>query len=449
MVDRHQAERQNGEVAHPDSGTGSRGTGAHATPDPERGQDLLTKMVHAGDDRSSPVRPLTTPIFQSSVYAFDEPPAFAHPTGSVVPQPMYSREHFPNVVALEEAIAELEGADAGYAVASGMAAISHVLMALLSQGDHLIVAEGAYCDTELLMHRVLGRFGIETSVVSRCDHIAMERAITSRTRLVFVETIANPSINVCDLAALAEICHRHGVLLVVDNTFATPALCRPIEHGADLVVHSVTKFLGGHHDLTAGIIVGRADLIAEIRPTGYLLGALLGAFDAWLALRGVRTLGPRMAWISASALAIARFLAQHPAVRHVSYPGLATGADADLVRSLLPDGAGGMMLIQLEGGVPATEEVIRRLKLIQFAPSLGGTVTTVCYPPVGRMGVYDPQLSNGHLRVSVGIEAVADLIHDLDVALSGLPAESEPYRMHDHGSSHNKRQFPEMEHTTS
>lgn len=385
---------------------------------PERYEDSLqTRMVHAGSDRSQPVRPLTEPIVQSSVYAFDEPPVFAHPSGGAASQAMYSREHFPNVTAFEVAVAELEAAEAGYAVASGMAAIAHVLMTLLAQGDHVIVAEGSYCDTELLMHRILGRFGIETSVVSRCDHIGMERAMNDRTRLVFVETIANPSIEVCDIAGLSKICRRHGVILVVDNTFATPALCRPIEHGADLVIHSATKFLGGHHDLTAGVIVGRGDLIEEIRPTGYLLGALLGAFDAWLALRGVRTLGPRMAWISASAQRIAEFLAAHPAVVRVSYPGLATGADAELVRTLLPNGAGGMILIHLDGGVAATEAVIRDLKLIQFAPSLGGTVTTVCYPPVGKMGVYDPNLSSGQLRLSVGLEAVEDIVRDLDRAL--------------------------------
>lgn len=419
---------------------------AKDTPHRERSEDdrnLLTRMVHAGDDRSNPIRPLTEPIFQNSVYAFDEPPVFAHPSGAEVPQPMYSREHFPNVAALERAIAELEGAEAGYAVASGMAAISHVLMTILSQGDHVIVAEGSYCDTELLMHRVLGRFGIETSVISRCDHIAMERAITGRTKLIFVETIANPSIDVCDIAGLAEVCHRHDVLLVVDNTFATPALCRPIEHGADLVIHSATKFLGGHHDLTAGIIVGRADLIAEIRPTGYLLGALLGALDAWLALRGVRTLGPRMAWISASAQRVAQFLAGHSAVRHVSYPGLATGSDADLVRTFLPDGAGGMILIHLEGGVAATAEAIRQMELIQFAPSLGGTVTTVCYPPVGRMGVYDPHLSAGQLRLSVGLEAVDDIIRDLERAFATLPVTTDGTSIHSHDQGHS----PEMEHT--
>lgn len=421
----------NGETEDPDFGRDSPKMPRPDDPGSGYDRDLLTRMVHAGDDRSSPIRPLTEPIFQSSVYAFDEPPVFAHPTGSALPRPMYSREHFPNVAALETAIADLEGAEAGYAVASGMAAISHVLMTLLSQGDHVIVAEGSYCDTELLMHRVLGRFGIETSVVSRCDHIAMERAITQRTRLVFVETIANPSIDVCDIVGLAGICRRHGVLLVVDNTFATPALCRPIEHGADLVIHSATKFLGGHHDLTAGIIVGRADLIAEIRPVGYLLGALLGALDAWLALRGVRTLGPRMAWISTSAQRVAQFLVGHPAVRHVSYPGLATGSDAELVQALLPNGAGGMILIQLKGGVAATEEAIRRLDLIQFAPSLGGTVTTVCYPPVGRMGVYDPQLSGGQLRLSVGLEAVEDIIRDLDGALAGLPVHHDGAYIHE------------------
>jgi len=388
--------------------------------EPHHHEDSIqTRMVHAGEDRSQSIRPLTAPIYQTSVLAFDDPANATHRYECDDQLPNYSRDHFPNVVALEAAVADLEGAEAGYATSSGMAAISLVFMSLLSQGDHVIVADGVYCDTQVLLNRVLSRFGIEASFIDLSDLTAVEDAFKDRTRIVFAETIANPSMAVHDLRALAEKAHAHDTTLIVDNTFATPALCRPMEQGADLVVHSATKFLGGHHDLTAGVIVGHEDLIEIVRPTGFLVGAVLGSLDAWLALRGIRTLGPRMAWISSNAVRIGKFLAEHPSVASVSYPGFSGGEEGEVANRMLPTGAGGMMMFEVHGGADTANAVVRALNLIQFAPSLGGTETTICFPPFSRLGITDAQQMGGRLRLSIGLESADDLMADLHQALTG------------------------------
>ncbi len=384
------------------------------------GPSFRTRTVHAGEPAGLAVRPLSDPIYQSSVYAFDDPATSASRHAAEPPLPSYSRDHFPNVAALGQAVAELEGADAGYAVASGMAAISLVFLALLGGGSHVVAACGAYCDTEALLDQELSRFGVTASFVDLGDVEAAAAAVQPATRLIFAETITNPGIRLANLPALSTLARERGIPLCVDNTFATPALCRPLEHGADLVVHSVTKFLGGHHDLTAGVVVGRADLMQRIRRTGYLVGSLLGAMDAWLALRGIRTLAPRMAWISQSAAAVAAFLNAHPAVTAVHYPGLPGADDTALVRRLLPDGAGGMMTFELAGGAEAAACLVRRLRLIPYAPSLGGTTTTICYPPRTPPVTADgPRRPGASLRLSIGLESPADLIADLRQALDG------------------------------
>ncbi len=233
----------------------------------------------------------------------------------------------------------------------------------------------------------------------------------------------------CDLTRIAEIAHQGGALLVVDNTFATPALCRPLEHGADLVVHSATKFIGGHHDLTAGVVVGRRTLLERVRRCAYLYGPTLGSMDAWLALRGIKTLAPRMVWISETAAAVAAFLAAHPAVAAVRYPGLPDHPQAALARRLLPDGAGGMLAFDLAGGPSAAEALIRRLRMIAFAPSLGGTGTTISYPPTARPAGNEARESSASIRMSIGLEAAGDLIADLRQALDALPAPEAAFRI--------------------
>lgn len=387
---------------------------AHPT---EGHYSMRTQTIHAGEDRSEPVRPLSQPIYQASVYAVDDFQMIADRFLADPPQPNYSRDHFPNAVSLERAVAELEGADDGYAVSSGMAAISLVLLALLSADDHIVIAEGSYCDTETLLRKVLGRFKVHYTSVNLDDIDALEAAITPRTQLVFAETIANPSMKVVDIDKIADVAHRHGALLVVDNTFATPVLCRPIEHGADLVVHSATKFLGGHHDLSAGVIVGAKGPLQTIRENGYLLGSLVGAMDAWLALRGIRTLAPRMSWISETAMQVAQALCDHPLIADVSFPGLVDGEQREIALRMLPNGFGGMIRFQLREGREAAEHVLHALRMIPYAPSLGGTTTTICHPPsTSPCGA-----SDGCLRLSIGLESVDDVLADLLQAFDTLP----------------------------
>ena len=373
-----------------------------------------TRTVHAGENHHEAVWPVVTPIYQATAFAVDE--ARLSTARHAADEPSYSRDRFPNVRELEQAVADLEGADAGCAAASGMAAISLVFLSFLSAGDHVVLERGAYCDTEDLVAQVLSRFGVRATLVDMTDPGTVGAAIEARTRLVFAETIANPTMQVPDLDALAAITRRHNALLAVDNTFATPVLCRPLAHGADLVVHSATKFLGGHHDLTAGVVVGSSDLLGQMRRTAYLLGAVPGAMDAWLALRGIRTLAPRMAWITQTAGEVAHWLDGNPAVDGVRYPGLTF---SDVVARMLPDGAGGMLAFRVAGGDAAAAEVVRRLRLIPYVPSLGGTGTTICFPPRTLDPRQDARAGEGWLRLSVGLESPEDLIADLAQALEG------------------------------
>ncbi|MDQ3043525.1 MAG: aminotransferase class V-fold PLP-dependent enzyme [Chloroflexota bacterium] len=380
-------------------------------------RSFRTRAAHAGEESGQTTRPMVAPIFQSSVYAFSDPSHVDACRLADPPQPVYSRDGLPNAVALERAVAELEGAAAAHATASGMAAIALVFLSHLSAGDHALVAADGYCDTEALLTQELSRFGVDTTVVAVDDHAALRDAFTPRTRLLFVETISNPGMRLADLPSLARIAQRRRALLCVDNTFATPALCRPLEHGADLVVHSATKFLGGHHDLTAGIVAGSTALIEPIRRVGYLFGPTLGAMDAWLTVRGIKTLAPRMAWISASAAHLTQLLAGHPRVSAVRYAGYDQAA---LAHQLLPHGAGGMIALDVAGGAEAAHKVVRALRLIPYAPSLGGISTTVSYPPA-RPCITSEPTNSATLRLSIGLEDPIDLFEDLAQALEALP----------------------------
>lgn len=384
---------------------------------------LRTRTVQSGrrsgDEAMWPVVP---PIVTSAAYAARDPDLMQERVRRG--EPTYHRDHFPTVERLELAIAGLEGAEAGYATSSGMAAISVVALALLGQGDHVIVGMEGYCDTEELLCGELVRFGVAGSVVPLDDLNAVRAAIRPETRLIVAETISNPGMSVPDIPSLADISGENGLLLVVDNTLATPMLCRPLEHGADLVIHSVTKFLGGHHDLSAGMVVGAHTLIDRIARAGYLLGAVPGAHDAALALRGIHTLAPRMAWISESAMRVARYLADCPELTEVRYPGLVAGAEAGRVRDLLPCGFGGLMVVEFacsqRHDAPAAT-FVRSLNMIPYVPSLGGEITTVCYPPhIMADAGPDHPTAGTRLRVSIGLEDPDDLIADLKRALAAL-----------------------------
>lgn len=375
---------------------------------------MPTRAIHAGVSPIDGAQPLGGAIVQSSVYGFREPAVAGERRQASLP--IYARDHFPNQMALEDAIADLEGAGAGYVTPSGMAAIALTALALLTSGDHVIIGMDSYCDTEELFLTEFPRLGVETSVVNLTDLAAVEAALRPRTRLLLAETITNPGMRVPDLAALAALLRPRDVLFAVDNTFATPVLCRPLALGADLVIHSVTKFLGGHHDLVAGAVVGPADLIERIGRSGYFFGQLPGSVDAWLALRGIRTLAPRIELACRNAEAVATFLAGHPAVRAVRYPGLRGAPDAEVVRRQLPNGAGAVLVFDLHGDRAAATRLMRDLRLIPYAGTLGGVETTICYPPVrDSVGV---RADVGSLRLSVGLEAPEDLIADLAGALA-------------------------------
>lgn len=407
----------NGNVDQSGRHPGDRSNGqSSSTIDPT----VRTRTVHAGKN-GGPVRPVSVPIVQATAYAYAD--ASIAEAVAMTGQPMYARDGMPNVLALEGAVAELEGAADAHAVASGMAAISLTLMTLLSTGDHVVVNAGGYQDTISLLREHLVRFGVGVTVADDNSPAAIAAAMTPDTRLVLTETISNPGMVLTDIPAIADVVRPTGGLLVVDNTFATPALCRPLAHGADLVIHSAGKFLGGHHDATGGVIAGPAPTIAAIRRAGYLFGPILGPMDSWLILRGIRTLAPRMSWMSSSAAQIAGVLAAHPAVRAVRYPGLPDPLRPHLGDRLMPHGAGALLAFDLAGGPAAAVALTRHLRTIPYVASVGGTETIVSFPPQPP-GLDAGEIVRDHrcatLRMSVGLEDPTDLIADITHALGAL-----------------------------
>ena len=385
-----------------------------------------TRTAQADRIRNEEAWPLARPIVQGDANAVRDPDDAVSRLAVGPPEPANARVGISNLTALERAVADLEGAEDAHAASSGMAAIGLVFLAHLSAGDHAVASADCYFDTEALLAQELARFGVTVTFAALHDPDSLRAALAPRTRIVYGETISNPALKLFDFSRAAAAAHDAGALLVVDNTFATPALCRPLAHGADLVVHSATKFLGGHHDLTAGVVAGRRDLIARVRRAGRAFGSTLGALDAWLALRGIETLAPRMAWISGTAAEVAAFLAAQQAVARVRYPGLPDAPQAVLARRLLPDGAGGMLAFDLDGGPAAVDAFTGSLRSIPYVPSLGGVETTVYSPPRRDPGGASPSPAaplprSGTVRVSVGLEDPRDLIADLAQALDRVP----------------------------
>lgn len=370
--------------------------------------------------------PLVQPLYQSTVFTFRTVAAL----DAVYEQPasghVYYRMGTPNTTALEASLADLEGGEAAVAAASGMGALASLLLGLVGSGDHLIADRHAYGGTFTLLTQELPRLGIEVSVVD-VDHLAaVEAAFRPTTRALLLETLTNPTLRVPDVPALVALGRAHGAVVVVDNTFTTPCLIRPLSHGADLVWHSLAKYLGGHSGTMGGIVVGRAELIERVRSKVIHFGASLGSFDAWMVGHGLPTLPLRMRAHSDNALAVAQFLSQHPLVGRTIYPGLESHRDHQRARRLLSGGFGGMVTFSLVGGRPAAERFLEALELIAFAPSLADVTTTISYPvATSHRGLAPAALAamdvdEGMLRLSVGIEDVADVIADLDHALQTL-----------------------------
>jgi cystathionine beta-lyase/cystathionine gamma-synthase len=309
------------------------------------------------------------------------------------------------------------------AVGSGMAAIAVALMTEMNAGDHLVAAHDCYGTTLTFLRDDLPRFGITSSIVDFQDLDAVSRAVTDRTRMLLCEMCTNPLIRVPDLEPLARIAHDAGALLVVDNTVPTPALSQPFRWGADVVIYSATKNLSGHADVIGGVIVGKPTWIEGARAFAHTFGPTLGPFDAWLTLRGIRTLAVRMERHTANALRLAQYLERHRAISRVNYPALETSPFCARARRLLPAGAGALLSVELAGGKSALDSMIRRLRLVRLMPSLGNVATTISHPAsTSHRGLTTDErarsgISDGLVRCSVGIEHPDDLLADFEPAL--------------------------------
>ncbi len=389
----------------------------------ERGRGFTTRAMRTQVDLGD-ARPVSTPIYQTATYAFDDPEVLADTirrgkdAGFV-----YTRWHNPTRAALEEVVADLEGGGRAVSFASGMAAIATVMAALLRAGDHLVSSPTLYGGTFALMTKILPRWGIEASLADSHRTGDMVRAFRADTKVCYAETIGNPNVQVADIEALAAACGERGIRLVVDNTFASPYLCNPLGLGADVVVHSTTKYIGGHSDLTGGVAVGDHDTMGEVREFSIDLGGVAGTLDAWLALRGVQTLALRMERHSTTAMALAELLQEQPKVSGVWYPGLASHPDHEVARRLLPRGFSGMLTFELVGGLEAGRRFQESLDVALVAPSLGGTHTLATHPPtvthtqMTREEREAVGITDGLVRVSVGIEDPEDVLEDFERAL--------------------------------
>lgn len=371
-----------------------------------------TRSIHAGEAPDPATGAHGTPIYQNATYAFRSYEGLeAWREGA--PHFMYARDGNPTVRCLELKLADLEGAEAAVATATGMAAISAVLLQLLGGGGHLIASADLYGVTAELLRHDLPRLGATVDLVDTADPSAVEAAIKPETRAIFTESFSNPLLRVADLPALGKLAQRRGVKLVVDNTFLSPALLRPLEHGADLVVHSATKYLSGHGNVLGGVVCGNRQMVGEIAGLLSRLGGAMSPFSAWLLLAGVKTLPLRVERHCANAGALAVLLAAHPAVESVHYPGLVDHPQHDLARRLVGDRFGGMLAFSLHGGAASAGRLLNELDLATIAVSLGDPAT-LAWPLAG----------SGLIRLSVGLEDWADLEADFTRALDGVAAST-------------------------
>jgi cystathionine beta-lyase/cystathionine gamma-synthase len=383
-----------------------------------------TRAVHLPQPPVEGSRPITMPLYQTSGFVFDDPEVMADSMGRPDGSFVYGRYSNPTVRALEQAISGLEGGAGAIATGSGMGAVNTVLLGLLKPGDHLVAQQALYGGTAAMINDLTARFGITVTYVPENDPAALRAAVRPETRLVYLETIANPMGRVADLPAMCAVARELGVLTAVDNTFATPMLCRPIEHGADIVLHSTTKYLSGHTDVVGGMAVFADDaLYKKVWHFAIELGASADPFAAWLTLRGLQTLALRMERHCANTRLLATRLAGHPAVTAVHWPGLPSHPSYALAGKLLPD-FGGVLAFDLAGGRAAGERFMRSVRLALLAPSLGGVETLVLHPattshralPVEELARHG--IGEGTVRIAVGIEHPEDLWADIEQALT-------------------------------
>lgn len=384
---------------------------------------FFTRAVHAGEDRADHHGAVSVPIYNSTVFAFADADSGADIHNEVTPGYYYGRNGNPTADALEKAIAELEGGEAGLSFASGMAAVSAAILANVRTGDHIVAPESMYSTTTNLLKHLAAEFGIEVSFVDAQDARSYAAALRPNTRIVWIETPSNPLVQVTDIAAVTAIARSAGALTIADNTFATPFNQLPISLGVDIVVHSATKYLGGHSDLTAGVLVGSAEMVAQIRKTASkLFGGNIAPQVAWLVMRGMKTLGLRMERHNTNAFALANVLVKDSRVAAVYYPGLEGHVNHDVARKQMHGGFGGMIGLDLSTLV-AGKAFVNKVELCTLATSLGGVETIVQHSASMTHAAIPAEerakagISDGLIRLSVGIEQFEDIRDDILQAL--------------------------------
>lgn len=385
-----------------------------------------TKAIHAGHKHDKSAGAHATPIFQTSTFVFDSCEQGARRFEGAEDGYIYSRLGNPNMTELEEKMAALENGGAAISTGSGMAAISTILMSQLKAGDHMIAGDALYGCTNSLMTHVLPRFNIETTFVNTSGLSSIEKAMKDNTKVIYIETPANPTMQITDIKAVSEIARRHGAILVVDNTFMTPYLQKPLDLGADIVVHSATKYICGHGDVVAGIIVSSKDIIMNMKfPYFKDFGGITSPFDAWLLVRGLKTLPARVDIHCKNAKIVVDYLVNHPAISDVYFPGLKDHPQHEIAKKQATD-FGAMIAFELKGGIEAGKTLMDNIKMISLAVSLGCVDSLIQHPasmthsPVAPEDRLKAGITDGLVRLSVGIENVEDIIADLDQALAKI-----------------------------
>lgn len=384
-----------------------------------------TKQIHGGTVTDPTTGSLATPIYQTSTFVFDSAEQGGARFAGEEPGYIYSRLHNPTNTQLEDKLAILEGAEASISTSSGIGAITSAFWTLVQAGDHIISADGIYGCTFAYLNHGISKFGVEVTFVDVTDPENVRKAMKPNTKVVYLETPANPTLKCTDIQAISDIAHaQEGCQVVVDNTFATPYITRPLEHGADIIVHSATKYLNGHGDVIAGFVVGKQEFIDQVRFFGVkdMTGASLSPFDAYLILRGMKTLDIRMEKHCSNAVVVADFLRTHPAVDSVHFPGFDDFPQKDIVdkQMSLP---GAMIAFELKGGLKEGITVMNSVEMMKLAVSLGDAETLIQHPASMTHSPYTPEerdaagISEGLVRLSVGLEHTDDIIADLKQAL--------------------------------
>ncbi len=388
------------------------------------GLDSLT--VHAGESPDPAFGAVAPPLYQTSTFAFDSPDQGAARFKGEEEGYIYTRLGNPTIDRLEEKIAALEGGAGALACSSGMGAIATLYFSLLSAGDHVVATSSLYGPSRTLLEKQFSRFGVKSTWVDTGDLDLVRDSILPETKLLYIETPANPTIRLTDIAACAEICREKGLLLAVDNTFASPILQKPLELGADISLHSVTKFINGHTDVVGGILVFKdMETLRRVEKPWQMVGATMDPHQAWLVLRGAKTLKMRVEKAQANAMEVARMLEAHPEVEWVRYPGLESHPQHELALRQMK-GPGSLISFELKGGLAEGKQVLERVKLCTLAVSLGGIETLIQHPAsmthagMGAEARAQAGITDGLIRLSVGCEDAADLAADLKQALDSL-----------------------------